>query len=379
MKRNWKHISFEQRKVIASMVKSKAKLKDIGLVLDLDPTSVSKEIKRNRIKLIPRNPYLTFKLCKKLDRYPYVCNSCRHRYTPCPFEKFIYNANEADKKAKDKLILSRRGLDTNSLEFKQIDKLIKEGIDKDESIYHIVKNNNIPKSVTTIYRYINNGYLTTKRIDLPYAVTYKKRKKYKKKYDYDTNNSIDRSNHTYLDYLNYIHKNPHVFGWQLDFLGSIKSDSKSILSLVNPLLHLPLIDILYKPDSKKVVTFFDELEDKLGIEDFKRVFPYILTDRDPAFSDIEGICFSKLTGEERTKIFYCDPYVSNQKPHIENLNKQLRRHFPKKKSIDHLSKTEVKRINLLLLDYRLNSLDAYSPKEAFIEVFGIEIFNKLFS
>ena len=34
----------------------------------------------------------------------------------------------------------------------------------------------INKSVTTLYRYINNGYLTTTRMDLPYAVTYKKRK-----------------------------------------------------------------------------------------------------------------------------------------------------------------------------------------------------------
>ena len=44
MKKNWKHISFEQRKVIASMIKSKTKLKDIGLALNLDPTSISKEI-----------------------------------------------------------------------------------------------------------------------------------------------------------------------------------------------------------------------------------------------------------------------------------------------------------------------------------------------
>ena len=378
MKKNWKHISFEQRKVIASMIKSKAKLKDIGLALNLDSTSISKEIKRNRTRLYPKNnPYLNLKLCVKLDRYPYVCNACEHRYSPCPFEKYTYVANDANKRAREKLILSRRGLDMDSEEFKHIDKIIKEGIDNDESIYHIVTNNNLSKSITTIYRYINNGYLTTKRIDLPLAVTYKKRKKYKKKYDY-SDNFIDRSNHTYLDYLNFMNKNPHVFGWQLDFLGSIKSDSKTILSLVQPDLHIPIIDIINKPNSKKIVAFFDELEDRLGIEDFKKVFPYILTDRDPCFSDIEGICFSKKTGEERTKLFFCDPYVSNQKPHIENLNKQLRRHFPKKKSIDYLTRKEVKRINLLLLDYKLKSLDGFSSKEAFIKVFGIDIFNKLF-
>ena len=36
------------------------------------------------------------------------------------------------------------------------------------------------------------------------------------------------------------------------------------------------------------------------------LIPVILTDRDPNFTDIEGICFSKITGEERCKLFFCD-------------------------------------------------------------------------
>ena len=65
-------------------------------------------------------------------------------------------------------------------------------------------NDIIDKSITTLYRYVNKDYLSTKRIDLPYAVKLKKRK-HNKKYDY-SNNNIDRSNHTYLDYLSYMHK-----------------------------------------------------------------------------------------------------------------------------------------------------------------------------
>ena len=84
-------------------------------------------------------------------------------------------------------------------------------------------NDIIDKSVTTIYRYINKGYLTTKRVDLPYAVKYKKRN-HNKKYDYSDNNKIDRTNHTYLDYLAFLHKNPRVYVWQLDSLGAIKTD-----------------------------------------------------------------------------------------------------------------------------------------------------------
>ena len=176
-----------------------------------------------------------------------------------------------------------------------------------------------------MYRYINKGYLTTKRIDLPRAVKYKKRK-HNKKYDY-SNNFIDRTGHTYLDYLSYIHKHPGINVWQLDFLGAIKTDSNNILSFILPEVHFTIIDILKNPNSKKIVKFFDDLEEKVGTENFIELIPVILTDRDPNFSDIEGICFSKITGEERCKIFYCDPYVSSQKPHVENINGQLRKFF----------------------------------------------------
>lgn len=45
--KTWKHINFEQRKLIASGVAHKYKLKEIAETLDIDPTSISKEVKRN--------------------------------------------------------------------------------------------------------------------------------------------------------------------------------------------------------------------------------------------------------------------------------------------------------------------------------------------
>lgn len=234
----------------------------------------------------------------------------------------------------------------------------------------------IRKSLTTLYRYVNKDFLPTKRIDLPYAIKYKKRK-HNKKYDY-SNNSIDRSNHTYLDYLAYMHKHPMAYVWQLDFLGSIKSDSKNILSFILPTLQVPILDIITNPDMDKVVNFFDTIEEKIGTDAFLELIPVILTDRDPCFADMNGICFSKITGEERCKLFYCDPYVSNQKPNVENMNKQLRLFFPKGKSIDKYTKTDIKNINLTLLNKPLKSLDGNTPKDAFTKVFDEELFEKLF-
>jgi len=375
MKRNWKHITLTQRKEINHLITMGSKAKEIGALLGLDPTSISKELKRNRVLMYP-NEKRTNKRCKKLDRYPYVCNGCDYKYKVCPFDKYKYDVNRAQSLADNHLVLNRRGLNISEDEFKALDEFIKEGVIAGKSIYDIVKSNKkINTSVSTVYRYIDKKYLTTKKIDLPYAVTYKKRK-HNKKYDYQ-DNKIDRSNHTYLDYLAYIKNNPNCFGWQLDFLGSIKSDTKSILSLVCIGLHFPLLELIDKPNSYKVVEFFNQIEEKLGIEAFKTIFPYILTDRDPSFNDYNGICFSHLTGEERTKLFYCDPYVSNQKPQIENLNKQLRKYFPKGKSIQWLSSNDIKEVNLVLIKSKLLSLDGYSPYEAFISVYGIKALENL--
>lgn len=49
--KNWKYLTLEQRKVIASGISHGYKLKEIGESLLLDPTSVSKEVKRNRIEV----------------------------------------------------------------------------------------------------------------------------------------------------------------------------------------------------------------------------------------------------------------------------------------------------------------------------------------
>ena len=374
--RKWKHINFEQRKTIASGIAHKMKLKDIAELLYLDPTGVSREVKRNRTIVEPIKSNKD--TCPSLTRWPYVCSNCKKRYKDCPFNKYYYNAKLAQKYADYNLKSSRRGLDISSDEFKNLDTIIKNGVDNNKSIYQIKIENKdtIDKSITTLYRYINKGYLTTSRLDLPYAVKYKKRK-HNKKYDYSNNNKIDRTGHTYLDYLSYLHKNPGINVWQLDFLGTIKTDSKSILTFILPNLQFTLLEIINKPDSSKVVEFFDKLEERIGTENFIELIPVILTDRDPCFADILGICFSKITGEERCKIFYCDPYVSNQKPNVENINKQLRLFLPKKSSIDKYSKNDIKQINFTLLNKPLKSLDSYTPKEVFIKVFDDDLFNKL--
>ncbi len=67
---------------------------------------------------------------------------------------------------------------------------------------------------------------------------------------------------------------------------------------------------------------------------------------------------------------FCGPYVSNQKPHVENINKQIRKFFPKGKSIDYLTKKDILNKNITLLN---------TPKDAFKSVYGEDLFYKIFA
>lgn len=375
---NWKHLTKDQRKTISNCLSHNYKLCEIAKLIGVDPTSISKEIKRNRIVTFV-SKMCTSKMCKHTLRYPYVCNGCPYKYTTCQMTKYRYDSTPADEKANKILKSKRRGLDVDEETFKKIDELIFNGVKNDESIYQIVTTHKdqIPLSVQTIYRYVNSGIMSIKPLDLPYAVKFKKRKKTIKDYNYN-NCNIDRSNRKYIDFLCYKRKHPSEFVTEMDFLGAIKNDRKCILVLVIKELHFPILYIIENKNQQKVKEIFDNLENKLG-DDFTKVFPCILTDRDPCFSDYEKIELSAFDDSViRTRLFFCDAFTSSQKGTVENINRLLRRFFPKGTSIDNYTQEQITQINLMIINRRFASLGGETPKDAFIKVFGKTIFEKLF-
>jgi len=119
----WKHLNLEQRKLIARLLSRESKLCEIADLLNVDATSISKEIKRNRI--ITRNGYKQVtKMCKYTTRYPYVCNFCQKKYSLCPFKQFRYDANKAQEKAYFLLKKSRLGVNLTPEQFMKLDTLV---------------------------------------------------------------------------------------------------------------------------------------------------------------------------------------------------------------------------------------------------------------
>ena len=90
-----------------------------------------------------------------------------------------------------------------------------------------------------------------------------------------------------------------------------------------------------------------------------------------------NIEFSCVTGEERTHVFYCDAFKSNQKANVENMNKQLRKYFPKGKSIDSYTGEDINNAMNFINNLRVPSLSGYTPNEAFEKVYGKELLDKV--
>jgi IS30 family transposase len=81
---------------------------------------------------------------------------------------------------------------------------------------------------------------------------------------------------------------------------------------------LMLAQIRDTNNSQSVIDYFDMLEQKFGTDNFKKIFPVILTDNGSEFSNPTAIETSIHSNQQRTRVFYCDPYASWQKAKVEN-------------------------------------------------------------
>lgn len=318
--------------------------------------------------------YLEIK-CNIETRFPYICINCKH-INCCKRNHYFYNPQQADKEALELRKRCREGINMTSGEYNEFDKTILEGVKAGQSIYHIKKANDLPRSLKSIYNYSHKGQISVRPIDLPRVVTLKRRKsKLPSDYEYSENKNIDRSHHLFSDWLVYQAKNRIIVYWEMDFLGAPHTSEQMIMTLVIPQFQFVYLIPFYHPKEIDVLDKFNQLDKLLG-SDFEKVFEAIITDRDPRFSLFRDIEI-RDDGIVRTRVFFCNPGASNEKPFVENLNQQLRIIFPKGEDLRDLTRSKCNEISSNLNSRYLNSIDGQRPIDLFVEYFGAEILNKL--
>lgn len=276
--------------------------------------------------------------CKLLEKPPYVCTGC-HSEKSCKRNHAYYSAHRAHAAYLGTLKESRKGLRASPAKLAEIGDLISPLIRKGQSINHIFSTHEseIGYSKRTIYKYIDCRAFEVKNIDLPKKVAYRQRKKEKvlTKLEYRC-----RKGRTYEDFNHFLGEHPGISVVEMDTVKGKRGRGKVILTMIFRQNNFMLMFLMADGKMKSVETVFDRLTQLLGLSTFRKLFPVILTDNGVEFKGPDNLEHA-INGCQRTRIFYCDPQASWQKPQVEKNHVLMRRILPKGVSFEPLSQSDL--------------------------------------
>ena len=394
-----KHLSFNDRLEIEKGLNENLSFKKIGIIIEKDCTTISKEIKNHvifknigavgrpffdciyryncphKIKGTKCNQKLCNhykkETCAKLNKPPYVCNGCAKRNS-CTLSKKIYDAGYAFKEYKENLVEARIGITYSKEEIDNLNNILIPLVkDNNQSIHHAVINNRnkIMCCEKEIYNLVDLGALKVKNIDLPRKVRYRNKPKNKTYYKID---KLCLNNRKYSDYLKFINENKDINMVEMDSIEGVKG-GKVLLTLHFVNCSFMLSFIRDHNDAQSVIDIFNMIEAKIGMEMFKKLFPVILTDNGSEFSNPIEIEFNMNSGELRKKIFYCEPGRPDQKGSCEVNHEMIRRILPKGTSFDNLTQEDINKIMSHINSYKRKKLNNCSPLQLFNLLYGNDI------
>lgn len=391
MKEN-KHLTLDERNFIEQELAKNTSFRVIAKYLEKDPTTISKEVRKHRIRKEGQSIHVNFNHCAKkynchrhnlcnshctkecrhcnncndvcsdfvdgtclrLTRAPYVCNGCTEKFG-CKLTKYYYRALPSFNAYKSTLSEARQGIDMTDLELANLDRIVSPLIKKGQSISHIYKTNDLPCTRATLYNYVSKNCFSARNIDLPRVVRMKKRKQRKS----EPKDTYARTNRTYEDFQKYIELHPELPIVEMDTVEGTKG-GKVLLTFLFRQSKLMLAFILFEKSQKEVLRVFNMLDHELGSELFEKTFPIILTDNGTEFGDPLSLEFNN-EGIGRTRIFYCNPRASYQKGMIEKNHEFIRYVLPKGTSFNNLLQKDIDLMINHINSLSRASLNWYAP------------------
>ena len=383
-----KHLSLNQRKIIQTGIENRSTKVAIAKTIGKDPTTVAKEIKKHR-KLSPRNTFnypticIHIKDCKKCyskcdkyeeltcnrrDKSPGACNKCP-KSRSCHLDKYFYYADKANKEYLEELVDSREGVNLTIVEKNKLGNTLKPLMDQGQSIYQIKSAHpEITQCSKTLYNYIKADVFKDNGItvfSLKEQVNRKPRysEKYKKRKD-----PVCYDGHTYNDYLDFKNYNPNTLTTEMDTVMN---------SLSGPYIQTFLFQdtgimigrLHQEKTSESMAKSIDYYQSILTPEEFSKFFSLLLTDRGTEFEKID-LFIADSDGIVRLNIFYCDPYKSSQKPHVENTHNYVRDIIPNEVDLTNLTQEDLDLMFSHINSTPRASLNGKTPYEMFSFLYG---------
>lgn len=211
--------------------------------------------------------------------------------------------------------------------------------------------------ISTLYNYITNRvflHLTNKDL-------WEKGKKKKREYK-----TVRRVAHPALPSIanrpEEINRREEKGHWEIDLVVGKDGSKPALLTMMERKEREPLLFKLPDKRAESVRQVFDALERRMGKRRFRETFRSITTDNGPEFLEYDKLVQS-IHGGERFQVYYCHSYSAWEKGGNENMNRMIRRWFPKGTDFSRVSKKEIAEFQDWLYHYPRKILGWKSPAE----------------
>ncbi|WP_449457180.1 IS30 family transposase [Streptococcus suis] len=358
-----KHLTLSDRTDIQMGIEQGTPFSHIAAKIGKDPSTISKEVRRN---LIVKKTTVTSncEACPLLKRAPYVCNNCPKKRINCGFTKQFYYAKKAQQTYETTLSESREGVALNKQTFFDMDDIVSKAIKKGQHLNHIIASNDLSVSRASIYRYVQKGYMSTKPIDFPRIVKFRKRRTR----ELPPIPKADKMGRTYEDFQAYLAENNLSYWLEMDTVVG-RVGGKLLLTFCHTFCNFIFARLLDNKTAFEVAKHIQAIKnDFFEAEiDFFESFPVILTDNGGEFARVDDI---EIDVRGQSKLFFCDPNRSDQKARIEKNHTLIRDILPKGTSFDNLTQEDVNLVCSHINSVKRAALNSKSAYELFTFTYG---------
>ncbi|MBQ2062279.1 MAG: IS30 family transposase [Oscillospiraceae bacterium] len=236
---------------------------------------------------------------------------------------------------------------------------VEEQVKQGRSVSHIVmelrRNDTWTVSPSTLYRYIDRGYIpgvTNKH--LPEKSRRKRPHNQVRAARAPKGTSIERR----PGYIN----DRSVFGhWEMDsVIGKAKGKRQSFVVLTERMTRFQLVFHARSKEAASTVSVLDSALSKFP----KGTFQTITVDNGCEFQDCYGMEHDRQ-GNKRLTVYYCHPYTSCERGSNERANRIIRRFFPKGKSLYSVTQSQCNEVAHFMNTMRRKVLDYDTAEERF--------------
>jgi IS30 family transposase len=315
-KKGSKHIRWEQRLTVERMLKEHFSKVDIAKAIGVSERTVYYEIERGK---------------------------CTQQINECDFEE-RYCADVAEQKYQEHL--RAKGPDLKIGKDHALANFIENKIHQERfspgAVLHYIDANELQFDThiceTTLYNYIyrEDVFLEITKDDLLYKGS-------RKVYSKENKNRARAAKGDSIEKRPAEIKERNSFGhWEMDSVMGTVGSSRALVVLTERLTRQGIVIPVPDHTAASVVRALNRLERKWGRR-FYDVFKSITVDNGCEFQDCAGMEKSCRRKGKRTKIYYCHPSSPHERGSNENMNRIIRRFFPKGTNFDLVDNAEIHR------------------------------------